>query len=51
MDRVGGYTSYLALLGDERAYDDVLAAMAGELDAHNILKLEATVKANAGGGA
>lgn len=48
MDRVGGYVNYLALLEDERAYDDVLAAMAGELDAHNVLKLEEAVKKNRG---
>jgi len=40
MDRVGGYLAYRALLDDARAFDDVLAAMAGEADAARILKLE-----------
>ena len=29
---VGGYTSYLALLDDARAYDDVLIIMAGKAE-------------------
>jgi len=47
MDRVGGYLAYRALLDDARAFDDVLAAMAGEADAALILKLER--RANDGG--
>lgn len=39
MDRVGGYLAYLALESDARAYDDVLIAMAGEVDAARIREL------------
>lgn len=40
MDRVGGYLAYLALLDDERAFEDVIIVMNGEKDARDILKLE-----------
>ena len=36
MDRVGGYSGYLALCDDVRAYDDVLIAMQGEAEAQRI---------------
>lgn len=47
MDRVGGYLAYLALLEDDRAYDDVLMALEGEADASRVLKLEAEARARA----
>lgn len=40
MDRVGGYLAYLALLDDERAFEDVVIAMNGEDDARRIVELE-----------
>lgn len=40
MDRVGGYTAYLALCEDARAYDDIMLAMHGEADAARVLELE-----------
>lgn len=40
MDRVGGYLAYRALCDDARAFDDVVAAMAGEADAARLVKLE-----------
>jgi len=36
MDRVGGYLSYLALLQDARAYEDVVLALRGEAQAQKI---------------
>lgn len=46
MDRVGGYLSYLALLGDERAYDDVVIAINGDEDFKRIFEM----RRKAGGG-
>lgn len=40
MDRVGGYESYLRLLEDARAYEDVLSALSGEADASRIRDME-----------
>ena len=41
MDRVGGYLGYVALMANDRAFDDVCIALAGESDAHRILKMQA----------
>jgi len=49
MDRVGGYAGYLALIEDARAYDDVLIAMEGAVDAQNVSALEAELQANVRG--
>jgi hypothetical protein len=39
MDRVGGYLAWQALCEDARAYDDILAVMAGEADAERITRM------------
>lgn len=40
MNYAGGYAAYRALLEDAGAYDDVLAAMAGEADAARVIEME-----------
>lgn len=40
MDRVGGYKSYVALLEDAHAFDDVVTVMMGEADAQKILRMQ-----------
>ncbi len=41
MKQVGGFRDYQALLGDDRAYEDVLIVLAGRSDAHKIQKMQA----------
>ena len=40
MDRAGGYDSYLSLLDDALAYEDVLIVLAGESESRRIRELE-----------
>lgn len=42
MDRVGGYASYLLLLRDDRAYEDVIITMIGDVEANKLAKLQQT---------
>lgn len=49
MDRVGGYRDFLALERDQRAYDDVLVALAGEKDAVRLDAAAARLAAQSAG--
>ncbi len=40
MEAVGGYASYLLLLEDERAYEDVVLTLQGRADAERMRRLE-----------
>ena len=40
MQKVGGFTDYLALCGDVRSYGDVLIILAGESEAEQMRQLE-----------
>lgn len=45
MKYVGGYRDYLALLEDERAFDDVLIAMSGDAEAARVAEMKARSRA------